>query len=58
MLKDVYWTMALRSTNRSEIISDRYDWLQRSMLQDEVDSVCAGQASKYQPLKLGGVAAK
>ena len=33
--------------NTSEIIADRYDWLQRGMLQDEVDAAVAGQGDKY-----------
>ena len=45
--KDLYWTMNMRSLNKSEIIADRYEWLQQSMLQDEVDAVCALQAGKY-----------
>ena len=47
LYKDFYWTVNMRSMNKSEIISDRYEWLQHSMLQDEVDAVCAGQVGKY-----------
>merc|ERR1740120_470817 len=37
--KDFYWTRQLRKLNTEEIISDRYDWLKLSMLQDEVEAV-------------------
>ncbi|CAD7937425.1 unnamed protein product [Amoebophrya sp. A25] len=46
--KDIYWTQCMRSLNRSEVIQDRYDWLQRSMLQDEVAEVVSKQAQKYE----------
>ena len=47
--KDVYWTLAMRRLNLSEIIADRYDWLQRSMLQDEVEALCMAQLEDNKP---------
>lgn len=35
-VKDWYWTRQMRQLNTAEIISDRYDWLHREMLKDEV----------------------
>ena len=40
--------------NRREIIADRYEWLQRQMLMDEVDECLSSQAGKYGPVVLGG----
>eukprot|EP00392_Amoebophrya_sp_AT5.2_P004415 g4423.t1 len=49
-LKDVYWTLTMRRLNSAEIIQDRMDWLQRSMLQDEVAACLKPQAAKYEGL--------
>ena len=36
-VKSAYYTRQLRELNRREIISDRYDWLQKALLDDEVE---------------------
>ncbi|CAE8700742.1 unnamed protein product [Polarella glacialis] len=53
--KDFYWTRQLRKLNTEEIISDRYDWLRLSMLQDEVEAVLLQQvpAGGVKALELG-----
>eukprot|EP00931_Biecheleriopsis_adriatica_P019001 TRINITY_DN1308_c0_g1_i2.p1 TRINITY_DN1308_c0_g1~~TRINITY_DN1308_c0_g1_i2.p1 ORF type:complete len:151 (+),score=31.69 TRINITY_DN1308_c0_g1_i2:61-453(+) len=53
--KDFYWTRQLRKLNTEEIISDRYEWLRLSMLQDEVESCLLTKmpAGGIQPLELG-----
>jgi len=45
--KDFYWTQSMRRLNRNEIYQDRYDWLQRSMLQDEVEVACLAKLDLY-----------
>mmetsp|Transcript_70900 Transcript_70900/g.184619 ORF Transcript_70900/g.184619 Transcript_70900/m.184619 type:complete len:134 (-) Transcript_70900:79-480(-) len=54
-LKDAYWTRQLRKMNTEEIISDRYDWLKVSMIQDEVEAELLKQVPSggIQPLQLG-----
>ncbi|CAD7923273.1 unnamed protein product [Amoebophrya sp. A120] len=49
-VKDLYWTATMRRLNRAEIVQDRFEWLQASMLQDEVAACVAGQAAKYEDL--------
>merc|ERR1712194_958647 len=49
-MKDVYWTQTMCNLNRAEIVSDRMDWLQRSMLQDEVAETVRSQATKYESM--------
>merc|ERR1712151_344818 len=53
--KDAYWTRQLRKLNTEEIISDRYEWLRLSMLQDEVEEALLKQAQSTAlgPLTLG-----
>merc|ERR550532_1499963 len=53
--KDAYWTRQLCKLNNEEIISDRYEWLRLSMLQDEVEASLAKQvpAEGIAPLMLG-----
>ena len=46
-VKDMYWTTQMRALNKQEIVQDRYEWLQRCMLQDEVNAVLEKQAGKY-----------
>merc|ERR1719400_2870180 len=52
--KDFYWTRQLRKLNTEEIISDRYEWLRMSMIQDEVDAELLRQvpAGGFAPLEL------
>mmetsp|Transcript_78724 Transcript_78724/g.200371 ORF Transcript_78724/g.200371 Transcript_78724/m.200371 type:complete len:134 (+) Transcript_78724:89-490(+) len=54
-IKDAYWTRQLRKMNTEEIISDRYDWLKVSMIQDEVEAELLKQVPSggIQPLQLG-----
>merc|ERR1711939_1020057 len=53
--KDAYWTRQLRKLDTSEVISDRYEWLRLSMLQDEVEAELLKKvpAGGVQPLELG-----
>merc|ERR1712224_660007 len=53
--KDAYWTMAMRSLNNQELISDRYDWLRVNMIADEVEKELCKQvpAGGIPPLMLG-----
>merc|ERR1711920_430563 len=51
-VKDFYWTRQLKKLNTEEIISDRYEWLRLSMLQDEVEEALLKQAPPA-PLTLG-----
>merc|ERR1719458_903549 len=44
-IKDFYWTRQLQKLNTEEVISDRYEWLRMSMIQDEV----AGELLKQVP---------
>merc|ERR1712194_947823 len=53
--KDFYWTRQLRKLNTEEIISDRYDWLKTSMIQDEVEAALLKKVPEggFKPLDLG-----
>merc|ERR1740127_444100 len=50
-VKDFYWTRQLRKLNTEEIISDRYEWLRRNMIQDEVEEAL------LKKMPAGGIAA-
>ena len=45
-VKSWYWTRQLRKLSTREIISDRFTWLHRSMLDDEVERVLLSKAGK------------
>merc|ERR1719437_407087 len=53
--KDFYWTRQLRKLNTEEVISDRYEWLRVSMIQDEVEAELLKQvpAGGFKPIELG-----
>merc|ERR1712117_102185 len=53
--KDFYWTRQLRRLNTEEVISDRYEWLRMSMIQDEVEAELLKQvpAGGFAALELG-----
>merc|ERR1712043_79980 len=53
--KDFYWTRQLRKLNTEEVISDRYEWLRMSMIQDEVENALLKQVPEngFKPLELG-----
>merc|ERR1719469_1311111 len=53
--KDFYWTRQLRKLNTEEVISDRYEWLRMSMIQDEVEAELLKKvpAGGFRPLELG-----
>merc|ERR1719401_1185317 len=53
--KDFYWTRQLRKLNTEEVISDRYEWLRVSMIQDEVEAELLKKvpAGGFKPLELG-----
>ena len=38
-VKSAYYTRQLRELNRREVISDRYNWLHKALLDDEVERV-------------------
>ncbi len=38
-VKSAYYTRQLRELNRREVISDRYDWLHKALLDDEVERI-------------------
>mmetsp|Transcript_44321 Transcript_44321/g.77805 ORF Transcript_44321/g.77805 Transcript_44321/m.77805 type:complete len:124 (+) Transcript_44321:84-455(+) len=50
--KDMYWTGQAKKLNTEEVISDRYEWLKVSMIQDEVEATLLKQAVPA-PLTLG-----
>merc|ERR1719343_374384 len=53
--KDFYWTRQLRKLNTEEVISDRYQWLKLSMIQDEVEAELLKQVPEggFKALELG-----
>ena len=38
-IKDAYWTRQMRSLTTTEIISGRFAWLHKAMLDDEIEKV-------------------
>ena len=45
-VKSFYWTRQLRKLSAREIIGDRFAWLHRRMLDDEVERVLLVKAGK------------
>merc|ERR1719408_197844 len=53
--KDMYWTRQMRQVNTAEIVSERFEWLRKEMLKDEVyaEALKKVPAAGFSPVKIG-----
>ena len=53
-VKDMWWTQSMRKLNIQEILNDRFEWLHRRVLEDQVAASVKDQAAAITPQLLGG----
>lgn len=53
--KDAYWTRQMRQVNTAEIVSERFEWLRKEMLKDEVyaEALKKVPATGIAPVQIG-----